>query len=42
MKKFYLLLLILLMIYRPTGLISFKEFDVIKLIKPKNKPGEKN
>ncbi len=36
------LLLILLMIYRPTGLISFKEFDVIKLIKPKNKPGEKN
>ena len=31
------LLLILVMIYRPTGLIAFKEFDVRKLIKPKNK-----
>jgi branched-chain amino acid transport system permease protein len=30
------LLLILVMIYRPTGLIAFKEFDVIKLIKPKH------
>ena len=29
------LLLILVMIYRPTGLIAFKEFDVRKLIKPK-------
>ncbi len=34
------LLLILLMIYRPTGLISFKEFDVMKLIQPKKKSGE--
>ena len=31
------LLLILVMIYRPTGLIAFKEFDVKKLIKPKQK-----
>jgi len=31
------LLLILVMIYRPTGLIAFKEFDVKKLIKPKHK-----
>jgi branched-chain amino acid transport system permease protein len=31
------LLLILVMIYRPTGLVAFKEFDVKKLIKPKNK-----
>ena len=29
------LLLILVMIYRPTGLISFKEFDVRKLVQPK-------
>ena len=29
------LLLILVMIYRPTGLIAFKEFDVKKLIRPK-------
>lgn len=29
------LLLILVMIFRPTGLISFKEFDVKKLLKPK-------
>ncbi len=34
------LLLILLMIYRPTGLISFKEFDVMKLIQPKRKSGD--
>jgi branched-chain amino acid transport system permease protein len=32
------LLLILVMIYRPTGLIAFKEFDVRKLIKPKPEP----
>jgi hypothetical protein len=25
------------MIYRPTGLVAFKEFDVKKLIKPKDK-----
>ena len=31
------LLLILVMIYRPTGLIAFKEFDVKKLIKPKHR-----
>jgi len=31
------LLLILVMIYRPTGLIAFKEFDVKELIKPKHK-----
>jgi branched-chain amino acid transport system permease protein len=29
------LLLILVMIYRPTGLIAFKEFDVKKLVQPK-------
>jgi branched-chain amino acid transport system permease protein len=29
------LLLILVMIFRPTGLIAFKEFDVKKLIRPK-------
>ena len=29
------LLLILVMIFRPTGLIAFKEFDVRKMIKPK-------
>ena len=29
------LLLILVMIYRPTGLIAFKEFNVINLLKPK-------
>jgi branched-chain amino acid transport system permease protein len=34
------LLLILVMIYRPTGLIAFKEFDVNKLIKPKYKQGK--
>jgi len=32
------LLLILVMIYRPTGLIAFKEFDVKKLIEPKHEP----
>jgi branched-chain amino acid transport system permease protein len=31
------LLLILVMIYRPTGLIAFKEFNVKKLIQPKMK-----
>jgi branched-chain amino acid transport system permease protein len=31
------LLLILVMIFRPTGLIAFKEFDVKKLIQPKKK-----
>jgi branched-chain amino acid transport system permease protein len=34
------LLLILVMIYRPTGLIAFKEFDVKKLIKPKHNKKE--
>jgi branched-chain amino acid transport system permease protein len=31
------LLLILVMIYRPTGLIAFKEFNMVKLIRPKEK-----
>jgi branched-chain amino acid transport system permease protein len=31
------LLLILVMIYRPTGLIAFKEFNVMNLIRPKGK-----
>jgi branched-chain amino acid transport system permease protein len=34
------LMLILIMIYRPTGLVSFKEFDVVRLIQPKRKPGK--
>ena len=34
------LLLILVMVYRPTGLIAFKEFNVEKLIKPKQRPGK--
>jgi branched-chain amino acid transport system permease protein len=34
------LLLILVMIFRPTGLIAFKEFDVNSIIKPKWKPPE--
>lgn len=34
------LLLILVMIYRPTGLISFTEFDAAKLVQPKQKPEE--
>ncbi|OGP35803.1 MAG: ABC transporter permease [Deltaproteobacteria bacterium GWC2_65_14] len=32
------LLLILVMIYRPTGLIAFKDLDVTALIQPKRKP----
>ncbi len=34
------LLLILVMIYRPTGLVAFKEFDVRKLVQPKRHPEE--
>jgi branched-chain amino acid transport system permease protein len=34
------LLLIIVMIRRPTGLISFTNFDFTQLIKPKEKPGE--
>ena len=34
------LLLILVMIFRPTGLIAFKEFNVRDLISPKQKAGE--
>ncbi len=34
------LLLILVMIFRPTGLIAFKEFNVKKLIRPKQSPGK--
>jgi branched-chain amino acid transport system permease protein len=33
-------LLILVMIFRPTGLIAFKEFDVLKLIRPRRKQKE--
>lgn len=32
------LLLILVMIFRPTGLIAFKEFNVMTLIRPKERP----
>lgn len=35
------LLLILLMIFRPTGLIAFKEFNVIRLIGPRHQREEK-
>jgi branched-chain amino acid transport system permease protein len=31
-------LLILVMIFRPTGLIAFREFDAMKLLKPKQTP----
>jgi len=34
------LVLILVMIYRPTGLISFKEFDIKMIVQPKQKPQE--
>ena len=34
------LLLIFVMIFRPTGLIAFREFDVKKLLKPKNSTKE--
>lgn len=33
------LLLILVMIYRPTGLIAFKDLDAASLFRPKRKPG---
>ncbi len=33
-------LLILVMIYRPTGLIAFREFDITRLVKPREKPGK--
>jgi branched-chain amino acid transport system permease protein len=32
-------LVILVMIYRPTGLVAFKEFDVRALVRPKNHQG---
>ncbi|MGD9047015.1 MAG: hypothetical protein PVF77_03090, partial [Anaerolineae bacterium] len=32
-------LLILLMIFRPTGMIAFREFDIRKLLEPKEKSG---
>jgi branched-chain amino acid transport system permease protein len=32
------LLLILVMIYRPTGLVAFKEFDPKTILKPKTDP----
>ncbi len=34
------LLLVLVMIFRPTGLVAFKEFNVENLLKPKPKPDE--
>jgi branched-chain amino acid transport system permease protein len=34
------LLLILVMIYRPTGLIAFREFDIRKILRPKGSAGE--
>ncbi|MBS1253422.1 MAG: hypothetical protein MAG451_02471 [Anaerolineales bacterium] len=34
------LLLIVVMIFRPTGLIAFREFDVKNLLEPKQKPEE--
>jgi len=34
------LLLILVMIFRPTGLIAFREFDVKKLVQPRSHPGD--
>ncbi|MBL7162052.1 MAG: branched-chain amino acid ABC transporter permease [Anaerolineales bacterium] len=34
------LLLILVMLYRPTGLIAFREFDIANLLKPKRKSEE--
>lgn len=34
------IMIILIMIYRPTGLIAFTEFDVKKLIQPRNKDRE--
>jgi hypothetical protein len=33
-------MLILIMIYRPTGLIAFREFDVAQLFQPKGKQDE--
>jgi branched-chain amino acid transport system permease protein len=35
------LLLILVMIYRPTGLIAFRDLDVASLLRPKQKTGDK-
>ncbi|MFZ5570809.1 MAG: branched-chain amino acid ABC transporter permease [Thermodesulfobacteriota bacterium] len=34
------LMLILIMIYRPTGLVAFKEFDVRRLMRPRLQPEE--
>jgi branched-chain amino acid transport system permease protein len=34
------ILLILVMVFRPTGLIAFKEFDIRKILEPKQKPEE--
>jgi branched-chain amino acid transport system permease protein len=34
------LLLILVMIFRPTGLIAFTELDVANLVKPKQNPNQ--
>jgi len=34
------LLLILVMLFRPTGLLAFREFDIKKILEPKQKPKE--
>jgi branched-chain amino acid transport system permease protein len=34
------IMLILVMVFRPTGLLAFREFDPAKLLRPKNNPSE--
>jgi branched-chain amino acid transport system permease protein len=34
------LILILVMIFRPPGLIAFRDFDVKKMLRPKAPPGD--
>lgn len=34
-------LLILVMVFRPTGLIAFREFDLVRLVQPKRSPAER-
>jgi branched-chain amino acid transport system permease protein len=35
------LLLILVMIYRPTGLVAFRDFDLREAMGPKTEPGQR-
>jgi branched-chain amino acid transport system permease protein len=35
------LMLILVMIYRPTGLVAFRDFDLREAMKPKTEPGQR-